>query len=329
MNQLLHSGMSDRDGALRLANGRFDARADCHPRSFVSLAQLSASEAARIVNDGLRIKADPAAVETRLRGRTIALLFEKPSTRTRSSFDAAARQMGGGATYIEWRTSNFTRGDICDEARVLSRFYDFIVARVNRHETIRVLSAESEVPVINGLCDQLHPCQALTDYLTMKEYFGDIRGLRLAYIGDNNNVCRSLAHGVNLFGIRMRIAAPVDFRQEAELKEVGGNSIEFFDQPEQAVADADVVYTDTWISMGDEADAQRRIAAFTGYQVNEELLAHAPAHCLVMHCLPALPGREISPTCLRFNRSIVFDQAENRLHTQKAILSWLLDVNRR
>lgn len=173
----------------------------------------------------------------------------------------------------------------------------------------------------------MHPCQALTDYLTLKEYFGDICGLKLAYIGDNNNVCRSLAHGVKLFGITMHIAAPPEFKQEVELKNVGGDVIIFFDHPEQAVVGVDAVYTDTWISMGDEADTQRRLEAFANYQVNEELLAHAPAHCLVMHCLPALPGREISPTCLRFDRSLVFDQAENRLHTQKAILSWLLDVN--
>ena len=327
MNQQLAITMTDRQGALDLARRRFDQRCSTSRRSFVSLAQLNASEAVRLVREGLRIKANPTMVEHRLKGRSLAMLFEKPSTRTRSSFDAAVLQMGGSASYIEWRTSNFTRGDICDEARVLSRFYDFIVARVNRHETIRVLADNSEVPIINGLCDQLHPCQALTDYLTMTEYFGDIRGLTLAYVGDNNNVCRSLAHGVQLFGIAMNIAAPPGFRQEAELTTIGAGAIRFFDTAEEAVAAADVVYTDVWISMGDEADANRRLQAFGNYQVNETIMACAPPHCLVMHCLPALPGREISATCLRFDRSIVFDQAENRLHTQKAILCWLLEEN--
>jgi ornithine carbamoyltransferase len=313
--------------ALRLARKRFKDRIGRHPRSYTSLAELSADEAAHLVADGLRFKLNPAAAKDRLRGRSVVLLFQKNSTRTRSSFDAAARQMGGSSTYVEWRTSNFTRADLCDESRALSRFYDFIVARVDRHETIEVLKAESEVPVINGLCDLMHPCQALTDYLTLTEYFKDLRGLCLAYVGDNNNVCRSLAHGVGLFGIRMHIATPLEFRREEELTEIGRGSIQFFARPSEAVAGADVVYTDTWISMGDEADEQRRLNAFSSYQVNDELLEHAPPHCLVMHCLPALPGREISPTCLRSERSLVFDQAENRLHTQKALLSWLADIN--
>lgn len=328
MNDMLEEVGLDPLQALRLARARFKTRIGRHPRSFTSMAELSTDEAAQIVVDGLRLKANPTAAKERLQGRSIVLLFQKSSTRTRSSFDAAARQMGGSSTYIEWRTSNFTRADLRDEARALSRFYDFIVARVDRHETIQVLREESEVPVINGLCDRLHPCQALTDYLTLTEYFGDLRGLCLAYVGDNNNVCRSLAHGVPLFGIRMHIATPPEFRCEDELRGIGRGSIEFFATPGEAVAQADVVYTDTWVSMGDEADEQRRLNAFSSYQVNEELLAHAPPHCLVMHCLPALPGREISPTCLRSEKSLVFDQAENRVHTQKALLSWLADVNR-
>jgi ornithine carbamoyltransferase len=319
----------DQEGAFRLAQARFKRRMALRPRSFATLSDLSIDEAKQIITSGLEIKKDPSIVRDHLQGRSIALLFEKPSTRTRCSFEAASRQMSGSSTYIEWRTSNFARSDIRDEVKALSRFFDFIVARVNRHDTIETLSAESEIPVINGLSDFAHPCQALTDYLTMTEYFGDLRGLVVAYVGDNNNVCRSLAHGVPLFGVSLRIWAPALFRREAETRKPGAGSIEFFDEPKQAVAGADVVYTDTWVSMGDETEEQVRLKAFTGYQVNEELMKHAPPRCLVMHCLPALPGKEISPTCLRFERSIVFDQAENRLHTQKALLAWLIKVNGR
>ncbi|MDD3370958.1 MAG: ornithine carbamoyltransferase, partial [Alphaproteobacteria bacterium] len=186
----------------------------------------------------------------------------------------------------------------------------------------------SEAPIVNGLSDRMHPCQALADYATMAEYFGgDLRGLRLAYIGDGNNVARSLVHGAAALGVHLTLCGPEGYKLDADTINAAKSCVSYVNHPVDAVCDADVVYTDTWISMGDEAETQKRLKDFSFYQVNADLMANAPSHALVMHCLPAHPGQEITAELLRSPRSIVFDQAENRTHAQKALLHWLDEQN--
>jgi len=272
------------------------------------------------VGAGLRIKRAPHEVASALRGTSLAMLFQKTSTRTRCSFEAAMREMGGNATYLDWNSTNFVLTDVSDEAEVLSRFYDFIVARVRSHETLHALHAGSRVPVINGLCDRHHPCQAIADLLTIAEYFGPaLEGLRLAYLGDGNNVCRSLVEAAAALSVTVHMCSPCGYElEEATLQ--GGRHVVRVEDPADAVATADIVYTDSWVSIGQEDQTAVRRAAFAPYQVNARLMALAPAHALFMHCLPAHPGLEVTADVLRSSKSIVFEQAENRKHAQKALL---------
>lgn len=314
-----------KDRALHLAQHRFDERMKRRPRSFLSLQTVTPEELNQLIRRGIELKRQPRDAAQTLQGLTVALLFQKTSTRTRCSFEKAVVELGGVSSYIDWRSSNFVLADLADEARVLSRYYDLIAARVLAHETLVVMARESEVPVINGMCDREHPCQGLTDYMTIAEYFGeDLDGLRLTYIGDGNNVCRSLVHGAIHLGVRMTICSPEGYALDEETVAAGQGLITRVARPEEAVRTADVIYTDTWVSIGGEIETQERLVAFAPYQVNEELLAHAPAHALFMHCLPAHPGQEVSPEVLRSPRSLVFDQAENRSHAQKALLDWLV-----
>jgi len=314
-----------RSEALKLAQTSYRQHAAIKPRSFLTLAKLAAGDLQSILDTGLDMKRSPNDYADLLKGRALALLFQKTSTRTRCSFEQAARELGATSNYIDWRTSNFVLGDLCDEAKVLSRYYDLIVARVNEHQTLKVLAASSEVPVINGLSDRFHPCQALADYMTMAEYFGpDLNGLRLAYIGDGNNVCRSLVHGALALGVHMTLCGPEGYKLDDETLATAKKCVSYVNHPADAVRDADIIYTDTWISMGSEAEAAKRLNAFSFYQVNEDLVSTAPSHALIMHCLPAHPGQEITAEVLRSSRSIVFDQAENRTHAQKALLRWIL-----
>lgn len=312
----------------RLRAERRGSRRGKPERSLLAVSELTAAETVELLAGGLAVKRDPDLLARALAGRSVALLFQKTSTRTRCSFEVGVGEMGGQPVYIDWRTSNFTLGALEDEARVLSRYFDLIMARVYRHGDLVTMKGASEVPIVNGLCDRYHPCQALSDYMTAREYFGDLEGLKIAYVGDGNNVCHSLIEGAVRVGMEIAVAHPAGYAPDegivAAARELG--RVTLTDDPRQAVENADVVYTDTWVSMGDEAEKEQRLAAFAGYRVDEALMAHAPDHALVMHCLPAHRGEEISSAVFDSANSVVFDQAENRLHLQKYLMAWILEA---
>jgi ornithine carbamoyltransferase len=315
---------SQATAALELAHQRHAQRTARNPRGLLSICELEAAELAALVRQGLEIKRHPSDFSRVLAGASMALLFQKTSTRTRCSFEAAAREMGAQASYIEWSRSNFVLADLCDEVIVMSRFYDFIVARVARHQTLRVMAEFGEVPIVNGLCDLYHPCQALSDLVTLSEYFGtDLHGMRLTYIGDGNNVCRSLVQAATRAGIAVTLCSPIGYRLDEQTVLAGGALVTQVEDPREAVAGADVVYTDTWVSMGQEDEMADRLRHFSALQVDARLMDAAGPGTLFMHCLPAHPGQEVTADVLRSARSIVFDQAENRKHAQKALLLWL------
>jgi ornithine carbamoyltransferase len=253
-----------------------------------------------------------------LAGRSVALIFEKPSTRTRVSFEVGVAELGATPLVLRGDELQLTRGEsFADTGRVMSRFVHGIVIRSGSDQRVRELAEGSSVPVINGLTPDHHPCQALADLLTLKERFGDLEGLRLAYVGDGNNVARSLAILGRTAGVEVVVASPEGYRIEEGLAEL-------VDDPAAAVAGADAVYTDVWVSMGDEEEADRRRAALAPYQLSDQLLAAASERAVALHCLPAHPGEEITEEVLYGERSAVWDQAENRLHAQKALLERLL-----
>jgi ornithine carbamoyltransferase len=253
-----------------------------------------------------------------LAGRSVGLIFEKPSTRTRVSFEVGVAELGATPLVLRGDEMQLTRGEsIGDTGRILSRYLHGIVIRSGSDQRVRELADGSSVPVINGLTPQHHPCQALADLLTLKERFGDLDGLRLAYVGDGNNVARSLAILGGIAGVEVVVASPSGYGLNEGLAELT-------DDPKAAAADADAIYTDVWVSMGDEAQADRRRADLGPYQVNDELLAVASERAVALHCLPAYPDEEITSDVLYGERSAVWDQAENRLHAQKALLERLL-----
>lgn len=264
--------------------------------------------------------------------RSVALLFEKPSLRTRVSFDLAVTQLGGHCLYLSPQEVGLgQREPVPDVARVLSRYVDCIVARVFSHDTLVGLAEYATVSVINALSDREHPCQALADFLTIREHKGRLNGVRLAYVGDGNNVARSLALLSGMLGVDFAIASPVGYELDATterdaraLAAKSGSSLSFTHDPAEAVQKADVVYTDTWTSMGQEEETALRREAFAGFQVNAALLSHARPDVVFMHCLPAHHGEEVTSEVLNGDSSVVFDQAENRLHVQKAILGQIL-----
>lgn len=285
-----------------------------------------------VICRGADIKAHPDRYSSALQGRTLALLFQKTSTRTRASFEVGMTQMGGHAMYMDWHTTNFALADLADEARVLSKYVDGIVARMLRHADLRLLAQGSEVPVINGCCDMYHPCQILGDLLTIREHTGRLEGARLTYIGVHNNVCNSLIEGCTKVGIEITVVAPemnapshdADLLYQARRTGLYKATLDV----QQAVREADFIYTDTWLDMeyfldpSHAEEKQRRIQMLSPYQINEKLLRHTRAR--VMHCLPAHKGYEITEEVVQGPRSIVFQQAENRLHAQKALLWKLL-----
>jgi ornithine carbamoyltransferase len=253
-----------------------------------------------------------------LRGRSVALVFEKPSTRTRVSFEVGVAELGATPIVLRGDELQLTRGEsMTDTGRVLSGYLHGIVIRSGSDGRVRELAEGASVPVINGLTPQHHPCQALADLLTLKERFGDLEGLRLAYVGDGNNMARSLAILGRIAGVDVVIASPDGYRMEDGLAELS-------DDPRAAAAGADAIYTDVWVSMGDEEEAERRRSDLSPYQLNDELLDEGSDRVIALHCLPAHPGEEITAEVLYGERSAVWDQAENRLHAQKALLERLL-----
>jgi len=267
-----------------------------------------------------------------LPGKTLGLLFQKPSTRTRVSFEAGMNQLGGHALVLLMGDSQLSRGEsVSDTARVLSRYLDGIVIRTYDHAVVEEWAAAADMPVINGLTDHSHPCQALSDLLTIQELKGRLKGLTLAYVGDGNNVTNSLIEAGAKMGMRVVAGCPAGYQPDLHVidrargeAEATGGAIEIIENPQVAVKEADIVYTDVWISMGREREQARRLKALAPYQLNGRLLQRAKPDAIVMHCLPAHRGEEITTEVLDGPQSVVIDQAENRLHMQKAILAQLL-----
>ena len=290
-------------------------------RHLLTGEELSAKELGALLDRALELKEgrrDGVGGDA-LAGRSVALVFEQPSTRTRISFEVGVVELGGSPLVLRGDELQLSRGEsIADTGRVLSRYLDAIAIRSGSHESVGELAAASSVPVINALTPQHHPCQALADLLTLLERFGELGGLRLAYVGDGNNVARSLAILGRTAGVEVVVASPDGYRIEP------GLAAEDTEDPRAAVEGADAVYTDVWVSMGDETESERRRRALAPYRVDADLVAEASERAVVLHCLPAHPGEEISEEVLYGPRSAVWDQAENRLHAQKALLEMLV-----
>ena len=299
-------------------------------KDLLSIADLGVEDIRLLISDAIDMKAQGWV--SSLNDKTLAIMFEKPSLRTRVSFELAMRQLGGQTVYLSPAEVGLgERESAADVARVLSRYVDAIAARTFSHQTLEALASYASVPVINALSDREHPCQALADLLTVCEKKGDLSGLNLAYVGDGNNVARSLMLAASLSGMNFRIATPPAYAVEDETFNLAqntalGTGAEIFctEDPRQAVTDADIVYTDVWTSMGQEAEAEARRQAFSGYQVDAELLSLAREDAILMHPLPAHHGEEVAEGILDSPASVVFDQAENRLHLQKALLAAML-----
>jgi ornithine carbamoyltransferase len=288
-------------------------------RDFLTGEELGAFELDKLLDRAVELKASRGEGPAPLAGRSIALVFERPSTRTRISFEVGVAELGAHPVVLRGDEMQLSRGEsVGDTARVLSRYVDAIVIRSGSHEDVAELAATAEVPVVNALTPLHHPCQAIADLLTMRERFGDLQGLRLAYVGDGNNVARSLAILGELAGVEVVIAAPPGYQLEE------GHGAKLTDDPRAAAAGADALYADVWISMGDEQEAARRRADLAPFRLDAGLLAAARDRAIVLHCLPAHPGEEITADVLYGERSAVWDQAENRLHAQKALLELLL-----
>jgi len=289
--------------------------------NFLTGEELGAFELGKLLDRAAELKAGRREGVGRdsLAGRSVALVFEKPSTRTRISFDVGVAELGAHGVMLRGDELQLSRGEsVGDTGRVLSRYVDAIVIRSGSHEVVAELAEAVEVPVVNGLTPLHHPCQALADLLTMRERFGDLQGLRLAYVGDGNNVARSLAILGELAGVEVVVAAPEGYQLEE------GHGVRLTADPRAAAAGADALYTDVWVSMGDEEEGRRRRADLAPFQLDGDLLAAAKERAVVLHCLPAHPGEEITAEVLYGERSAVWDQAENRLHAQKALLELLL-----
>ncbi len=300
-------------------------------RDFLSIDDLSRDELQSLLEAAAAVKADPRAWADRLRDRQVALIFEKVSTRTRVSFEVAVTSMGGHAVVLRGDELQLGRGETLeDTGRVLSRYVDAIVVRTFGQDRLERLADAASVPVINGLSDFSHPCQCLADLQTLREKKGELQGLSLAYVGDGNNVAHSLMFGGTKLGMDVRLACPTGYEpfpqvveRSVELAAESGGRLTITDDVERAVAGADVLYTDVWVSMGQEEGD--RLRTFAHYQVGPAMIDLAGDDVIVMHCLPAHRGEEITADAIDGPRSVVWDQAENRLHSQKALLAWLLE----
>ncbi|MFD0870499.1 Ornithine carbamoyltransferase [Chlamydia abortus] len=303
-------------------------------RDFLGLADYTTEEIQYLIDLAVELKRKnkEGEVYQPLKGKTLGMIFEKSSTRTRVSFEVGMYQLGGHALFLSRNDLQIGRGEtIWDTAQTLSRYLDGIMFRTFAHRTVIELARGATIPVINGLSDLSHPCQALADYQTIFEKKGKLQGLKLAYIGDGNNMAHSLMVGGCKLGLDVSVASPEGYGPDREMVDVSreiaaqtGSKLEIVTDPKEAVADADIIYTDVWASMGQEEEQAQRVAAFSQYQVNEELVKYAKPDYLFMHCLPAHRGEEVSEGIIDGNHSIVFDQAENRLHAQKAIMAAIM-----
>jgi len=299
-------------------------------KDFLSILDITREELFEILTLAERLKRQKRAgvAHELLRGATLAMIFEKSSTRTHISFEVGMNELGGHALFLNAKDLQIGRGEeIRDTARVASRYVSAVMIRANRHSTIEELAENATIPVINGLSDREHPCQLLADILTIKEHFGAMQDLRVAWVGDGNNVCNSLVLSSSLTGMDITVASPKGYEVSPALvqkaKTLGGK-VRTVKTPKDAVKDTDIIFTDTWISMGDEAERAKRLADFQGFTVDAKLLAHASPNARVLHCLPAHRGEEITGEVIDGSQSLVWDEAENRLHAQKALLVKLL-----
>lgn len=301
-------------------------------KDFLTIKNLDIQDIESIFSLTNDLKKDKKKFSDSLKGKSIALIFQKPSNRTRVSFEVGIFQLGGHAIYLKPEDLNLgIRESIEDISKTLSRYLDAIVVRTFSHQTVLELAKYADIAVINGLSDLLHPCQALSDVFTIQEKCGKLKGITFAYVGDGNNVCHSLMYAAAKIGMNLNIATPKKYSPKKEIIQEAldiakktGAVISLSNNPKDAVGDSDVIYTDVWVSMGKEKEAWRRKMAFGEFQVNKELLSLAKSSALIMHCLPAHRGQEITDEIIDGPNSIVFDQAENRLHVQKAILLALL-----
>jgi len=297
------------------------------PRHFITLNDLSADELRAVILRAIELKkmhADGEIYEP-LKNKVLAMIFEKSSTRTRISFEAGMIQFGGSALFLSPRDTQLGRGEpVADSARVISSMVDGIMLRTNDHETVTTFAENSKVPVINGLTDRFHPCQLLADLQTWFEIRGDIKDKRVCWIGDGNNMCQSYMNAAKIFDFKLTIACPTGYEPEQALLADTADHVELFNDPSLAIKGADLVVTDVWASMGQEQEQKDREKAFAGFHVNSALMALAQQDALFMHCLPAHRGEEVSANVLDGKQSVVWDEAENRLHAQKALLEFLM-----
>ncbi|MEJ2308154.1 MAG: ornithine carbamoyltransferase [Gammaproteobacteria bacterium] len=297
------------------------------PRHFLTQLDLSPLELRQIINRATELKAmrDRGEDYRPFSGKTLAMIFEKSSTRTRVSFEAGMTQFGGNAMFLSPRDTQLGRGEpIEDSARVISRMVDIIMIRTYDHTIVETFAEHSRVPVINGLTDQYHPCQLLADMQTWFEHRGDIRGKTVAWIGDGNNMCHSYINAARQLDFKLHIACPEGFDPQQEILSPAEDRCDMFRDPMDAAKGADLIVTDVWASMGQEEEQKQREAAFAGFQVTAEMMAHANRNALFMHCLPAHRGEEVTAEVIDGSASVVWDEAENRMHAQKALMEFLL-----
>jgi len=296
--------------------------------NLISVADLSKDDIIRLLDSADAFKDRRGHHGRPLQGKSLAMIFEKPSTRTRVSLEVACSELGGHPLYLSASELQLGRGEtVADTARVLSRYVHGITARVFSHNTVIQLAKHASVPVVNALSDWEHPLQILADLQTMRQHFGRLEGLRVGWIGDGNNVCNSLILASAILGMEVCVASPAGYEPKTrimkEAERLGGR-ISVFSEPEDAARGADVLVTDTWVSMGDEAEEAERLRVFGKYQVNSELMRLASEDAIALHCLPAHRGQEITDEVMDGEQSAVFDEAENRMHTSKAVMAWLM-----
>jgi ornithine carbamoyltransferase len=295
------------------------------PRHFTSLLDLSSTELRELIRRAIQLKNYRDPDFQPLKGKVLAMIFEKSSTRTRISFEAGMAQFGGSAIFLSPRDTQLGRGEpMEDSAKVISSMVDCIMLRTHAHETVTTFAKYSRVPVINGLTDLLHPCQLLADMQTYFEVRGDIAGKTVTWIGDGNNMCHSYINAARQFDFKLNIACPDDFRPMQSIVDAAGSRVSFFNSPVQAAKNVDLVVTDVWASMGQEEEQKHREIAFRNFQVNAETMQAAHDDAVFMHCLPAHRGEEVTAEVIDGPQSVVFNEAENRLHAQKALLEFLI-----
>lgn len=295
------------------------------PRHFVTLRDISPAEFRALIQRAIELKTARDLTYQPLKGKVLAMIFEKSSTRTRISFEVGMAQFGGSSLFLSPRDTQLGRGEpLSDSARVISSMVDVIMLRTNSHETVTTFADYSRVPVINGLTDLHHPCQLLADMQTYYELRGDIAGKTVTWIGDGNNMCHSYIEAASLLDFKLNIACPENYLPNADLAAAAGKAVSFFSTPNEAAKGADLLVTDVWASMGQEEEQTQRMLAFKNYQINQETMQQAQPDALFMHCLPAHRGEEASAEVIDGAHSVIFQEAENRLHAQKALLELLL-----